>query len=1097
MHSIQACIFDVRISDTTFHQMDYEEDLFRGNEFAYHVANLTPPPWSDRSCHVYMYGRCTDGTSICVHVGDFFPYMFFPYHPDIVGTVCAALAEDVIEDGKRRKGIQVDAQWMHAHATRLDAAHFYGWEPNDKNPNLAKTRPYIKIHFPTVAAFRKAGRMRVGFPAEHAVDPVTQFLDVTGTKASGWVQIDTFDYRDKDAIFTHCQHEVDATLQSIVPLDRLDIPRAIVLSVDIECVSDKLEFPDHQNDKDDIVFIGVVVWGYGDPLDQMQKFVFCTGDCDPMEGIVLHKSPTERDMLQAFRDFLVCDIDPDIVIGYNTYGFDNRYLWKRAEKLGVSTFKYLSRNVHEKCRGEEREMSSNQTGQNEYFLIDTLGRIHVDVYPWMKTNRKLASYKLDDVSELYLSEKKVELDPQQHYKELLRMCRDNNGAEKAKVGIYCVQDCVLPLRLALELEVFEGYVSMSRITSTFIQKLATGGQQQKVWNQLVLFAHRDKPFTVLNDPPVEMKKSDDDDDDDKYEGATVIDPKRGYYSNPVTTLDFASLYPSIMRTHNLCPSKLILDQKYVAAADRLGISYETHAIADAMTYQFIRTGTDEEGRKTHEGIVPKVLTHLLTERKRVKNLMKNETDKKKLSILNAEQLSLKVSANSTYGFFGAARAGKYPCLPIAVCTTFLGRNLIHETKELSERTYDCEVVYGDTDSVFVHFRDNPTLAEAFERGDRLAELATNEFPGVIELENEKTYKPLLLMAKKRYIGLMFEETKNGIEQTKLDAKGVEIVRRDNAPWAKMVYTDVMKTIMYDNDTEKAVERLHQHMKDLVNGEYEFDDFILSKSLKKEYKSNDLPHVKVVEKMRSRAPGSEPRVGDRVQFIFVETPRATKAWQKAEDPVYAKREGVKIDRLHYVNSQIIKPIKALLECFVDDPEKLFQTYIHQLENQQSGQRTLDMFGLSCETFKPARPIVNSGTMPNRAASSTPADQRQNVLQDGGEEEERKEQEEYKHALGNASGVEGKPVSSVHQEGDPSDGRPNTRESDRGMVPTEKKQKTSFMSFIDVGDSPASDAAASDRRKKVDDMSSFLAPHSSKRKPTAVLNCKPAKQANTKG
>lgn len=44
---------------------------------------------------------------------------------------------------------------------------------------------------------------------------------------------------------------------------------------------------------------------------------------------------------------------------------------------------------------------------------------------------------------------------------------------------------------------------------------------------------------------------------EQYEGATVIEPERGYYKDPIATLDFSSLYPSIMIAHNLCYTTLL------------------------------------------------------------------------------------------------------------------------------------------------------------------------------------------------------------------------------------------------------------------------------------------------------------------------------------------------------------------------------------------------------------------------------------------------------------------------------------------------------------------------------------------------------------
>ena len=89
---------------------------------------------------------------------------------------------------------------------------------------------------------------------------------------------------------------------------------------------------------------------------------------------------------------------------------------------------------------------------------------------------------------------------------------------------------------------------MSRVTGVPISFLFTRGQQIKVASQLYRKA-KDHNLVI----PVERKGS----GEGQYEGAVVIEPTRGFYKEPVATLDFASLYPSIMMAHNLCYSTLV------------------------------------------------------------------------------------------------------------------------------------------------------------------------------------------------------------------------------------------------------------------------------------------------------------------------------------------------------------------------------------------------------------------------------------------------------------------------------------------------------------------------------------------------------------
>ncbi|CAE7637243.1 POLD1 [Symbiodinium sp. CCMP2592] len=169
--------------------------------------------------------------------------------------------------------------------------------------------------------------------------------------------------------------------------------------------------------------------------------------------------------------------------------------------------------------------------------------------------------------------------------------------------------------------------------------------------------------------------------------------------------------------------------------------------------------------------------------------MAEATDPLTKSVLNGRQLALKISANSVYGFTGAT-VGVLPCLDISSSVTAFGRTMIDHTKQMVQENFciekgyahDAEVIYGDTDSVMVKFGvDN--IAEAMRLGQEAADLVSATFAKPIKLEFEKVYCPYLLMNKKRYAGLYWT---NPEKYDKLDAKGIETVRRDNCPVSQAV-----------------------------------------------------------------------------------------------------------------------------------------------------------------------------------------------------------------------------------------------------------------------------------------------------------------------
>jgi len=145
--------------------------------------------------------------------------------------------------------------------------------------------------------------------------------------------------------------------------------------------------------------------------------------------------------------------------------------------------------------------------------------------------------------------------------------------------------------------------------------------------------------------------------DEQFEGATVIEPKRGYYNHPIATLDFSSLYPSIIMAHNLCYTTLI-----TYAKKRQFDIQDEHITKTPSNSLFIKSSL-------RKGILPEILENLLAARKRAKAELKEETDPLKQKVLDGRQYALKVSANSVYGFTGA-QMGKLPCLEISAVSCF-------------------------------------------------------------------------------------------------------------------------------------------------------------------------------------------------------------------------------------------------------------------------------------------------------------------------------------------------------------------------------------------------------------------------------------------
>jgi DNA polymerase delta subunit 1 len=570
------------------------------------------------------------------------------------------------------------------------------------------------------------------------------------------------------------------------------------------------------------------------------------GSCSHIVGAEVLSFQNESDLLQAWSDFVVKS-DPDLITGYNINGFDLPYLLDRAKTLGVARFPYLGRLSNVKTVAKDTQFSSKAFGTRNSKNINIEGRIQMDVLQLMYRDHKLRSYSLNSVSAHFLGEQKEDV----HYSIITDL---QNGTEETRrrLAIYCLKDATLPQRLLDKLMCVINYVEMARVTGVNVQYLLTRGQQIKVISQL----YRKAGEKGLLIPALDIEGS-----DEQYEGAIVIEPEKGYYQVPIATLDFTSLYPSIMMAHNLCYSTWLQDKSH---AETFGLQKDIDYIVTPNGDLFVK----QESKK---GLLPIILEDLLAARKKAKSDLKKETDPFKRAVLDGRQLALKISANSVYGFTGAT-IGKLPLLAISSSVTAFGRVMIEKTKELVEAKFtiengyknDAKVIYGDTDSVMVRFGVS-TVSEAMELGREAAMYVTEHFKKPINLDFEKVYFPYLLINKKRYAGLYWTKPDR---HDKLDAKGIETVRRDSCRLVSIVIETSLRKLLIDRDRNAAEEYVKQVISDLLQNKVDLSLLVISKALGKSDYAAKQAHSELAERMRKRDAGSAPALGDRVSYVIV-------------------------------------------------------------------------------------------------------------------------------------------------------------------------------------------------------------------------------------
>jgi len=212
------------------------------------------------------------------------------------------------------------------------------------------------------------------------------------------------------------------------------------------------------------------------------------------------------------------------------------YILNRAKTLKCfDAVALLGRIRGEKSRMKDTTFQSSEFGKRENVETIIAGRIQFDMMQYMFKNHKMSSYSLNAVSAHFLNKQKEDV----HFSIISDLQR-GTPADRHRLAVYCLKDAYLPQRLMDKLFVVVNYIEMARVTGVPLNFLVTRGQQIKVMSMLLRKA---ATFKMI----VPTMKKDGSNTEQQYEGATVIEPIKGYYDVHVATLDFASLYPSIMQ----------------------------------------------------------------------------------------------------------------------------------------------------------------------------------------------------------------------------------------------------------------------------------------------------------------------------------------------------------------------------------------------------------------------------------------------------------------------------------------------------------------------------------------------------------------------
>lgn len=539
------------------------------------------------------------------------------------------------------------------------------------------------------------------------------------------------------------------------------------------------------------------------------------------------------------------------------------------------------------------------------------------------------------------------------YKEMFQLQRRDASGRKT-VAKYCLQDCELCIRIFKKLEIYNNNSGMANVCCVPLSFIFMRGQGIKLFSLVGKFcADCDTLIPVV---PRNEKN------DDSYEGAIVLEPKSGIYTDPVAVMDYNSLYPSCMISENISHDSYVNDPMYdnLPGIDYVDITFDT--------YEYIKTeGTKavkkiQNGTKTcryaqlpngEKSIIPQILMSLLKARKDTRKKIKETSDPFKKSLLDGLQLAYKVTANSLYGQVGATTSPI--CLKdLAASTTAVGRNNLLFARDYILQNYKNSVaVYGDTDSVFMKFETNdengnpltgiPAVHKSIELATEASLQISKQLKSPHNLEFEKVIYPFALISKKRYVGHYYTDFS---ENYYLKSMGIVLKRRDNAPIVKVVFGGVVNILMKERDVQKAMEFVKTELKNIIDGYYPIEKFIISKTLRSHYKNPEqIAHKVLADRIAKRDPGNKPKSNDRIQFAYIQVKEKKGMLQgeRIETPEFIQENNLTLNYEFYITNQIMKPVLQLLEMNEPFSKKIiFEPILTELSNKKKRIRTLDMF-----------------------------------------------------------------------------------------------------------------------------------------------------------
>ena len=400
----------------------------------------------------------------------------------------------------------------------------------------------------------------------------------------------------------------------------------------------------------------------------------------------------------------------------------------------------------------------------------------------------------------------------------------------------------------------------------------------------------------------------------------VMEPQSAFYNSPLLVLDFQSLYPSIMIAYNYCYSTCLGRTVSWRGQNKMGFAdFKRQPRLLELVKESINiapNGLMYVKPSMRKSLLAKMLGEILETRVMVKSGMKvDQHDKTLQQLLNNRQLALKLLANVTYGYTSASFSGRMPCSEIADSIVQTGRETLEKAIALihSVKRWGAEVVYGDTDSLFVYLKGR-TRDQAFDIGNEIAAAVTDTNPKPVKLKFEKVYHPCVLLAKKRYVGFKYESKTQ--TEPEFDAKGIETVRRDGTPAEQKIEQKALKILFRTADLSQVKRYFQRQCSKIMQGRVSVQDFCFAREVKlgtyaEGSKAPPPPGALISTKRMLDDPRTEPQYGERVPYVVVTGAPGARLVDRCVAPeTLLADDAADLDAEYYISKNLIPPLERI-------------------------------------------------------------------------------------------------------------------------------------------------------------------------------------------